>query len=161
MPLLPKPRLLRKRLRCYMDISIDGQAAGRIIFELRPDVNPRTCENFRALCTGEQDMSYKGCKFHRIVPGFVLQSGDVELKAQPKEGNGGHSIYGRSFADEDLKKLSHSDFGVVSMANSGPHTNNSQFMIVVDPKGADWCKFRICFLSSFCVSSRPILGRLY
>lgn len=134
---VPKP-LLKKRFKCFLDIAIDGQFVGRLVIGLRPDVNPRTCENFRALCTGERDMSYKGCKFHRIVPGFILQSGDVELKGRKKEGRGGRSIYGRSFADENLTKLSHDSFGVVSMANSGPHTNSSQFMIIVDPKGTDW-----------------------
>lgn len=121
-----------------MDIAIDGEPAGRIVIELRPDVNPRTSENFRALCTGERDISYKGCKFTRIVPGFILQTGDVELKQQKKEGKGGISIYGRSFADENLEKLSHDRYGVVSMANAGPHTNNSQFMIIIDQKGTDW-----------------------
>lgn len=103
-------------------------------------MNPRTSENFRALCTGEHGWSYKDCKFHRIIPGFILQSGDVELKTQKKEGRGGVSIYGRSFADENMDKLSHDRYGVVSMANAGPHTNNSQFMITVDPEGTDWRK---------------------
>lgn len=121
-----------------MDIEIDGESAGRIIFELRPDVAPRACENFRALCSDHEELSYQGCKFHKIVPEFILQTGDVELKGQKKEGTGGLSIYGRSFADESLDQLSHAEYGVVSMANSGPHTNNSQFMIVIDRKGADW-----------------------
>lgn len=136
---VPKTHILKKKPRCFLDISIDGQSVGRIVIELRPDVNPRTCENFKALCTGEHGFSYKGCKFHRIVPGFVLQTGDVELKAQKKEGKGGLSIYGRSFADENLDQLTHDRYGVVSMANCGPHTNNSQFMIVVDQDGTDWC----------------------
>lgn len=135
---VPKTGIFRKRARCFLDISIDGEAIGRIIIELRTDVNPRTCENFRLLCKGERELSYKGCKFHRIVPGFILQGGDVELKGQRKEGKGGRSIYGRSFADENLDQLSHDQYGVVSMANSGPHTNNSQFMIVVDEEGTDW-----------------------
>lgn len=138
---VPKTGIFRKRARCFLDISIDGEAIGRIIIELRTDVNPRTCENFRLLCKGERELSYKGCKFHRIVPGFILQGGDVELKGQRKEGKGGRSIYGRSFADENLDQLSHDQYGVVSMANSGPHTNNSQFMIVVDEEGTDWRKF--------------------
>lgn len=140
-PKAPKQRLLKKRIRCYMDIAVDGDSAGRLVFELRADMKPRTCENFRSLCTGEHGISYKDCKFHKIVPGFVLQTGDVELKGQKKEGKGGRSIYGRSFADEKLDKLSHDGYGVLSMANAGPHTNNSQFMIVIDPKGTDWCTF--------------------
>lgn len=132
----------RRRVRCFMDVAIDGEPAGRLVFELRSDLKPRTSENFRALCTGEHDISYKGCKFHKIVPGFVVQTGDVELKGSKNEGKGGRSIFGRSFADEKLEKLSHDAYGVVSMANSGPHTNGSQFMIVVDPKGADWRKLK-------------------
>lgn len=128
----------RCRTRCYLDIAIDGEAVGRIVIELRTDVNPRTCENFRALCTAKYGYSYKECKFHRIIPNFVLQTGDVELKTEKREGNGGVSIYGRSFADEDLKTLRHHQYGIVSMANCGPHTNNSQFMIVMDPDGTEW-----------------------
>lgn len=122
-----------------MDIAIDDAPAGRLVFDLRSDVKPRTVENFRSLCAGDRGFSYKGCKFHKIVPGFVLQAGDVELKGQKKEGKGGISIYGRSFADENLHKLSHDAYGVLSMANAGPHTNNSQFIITVDPEGTDWC----------------------
>lgn len=76
---------------------------------------------------------------HRVIPGFVVQSGDVEFKGTKKEGKGGRSIYGRTFADEDLEKLVHDQFGVVSMANAGvPHSSSSQFMIITDPVGADW-----------------------
>lgn len=77
-----------------------------------------------------------------------MQAGDVELKGEKKEGTGGMSIYGRSFADENLEKLTH-EYGVVSMANAGgAHTNNSQFMIVVDPNGTDWCMFALFYTIS-------------
>ncbi|PXF50042.1 Peptidyl-prolyl cis-trans isomerase A2 [Gracilariopsis chorda] len=152
-----RPRLVTKRLRCYLDVAIDGKPIGSIIIHLRPDIQPRTCENFRALCTGEHGFSYQHCKFHRIVPGFVLQSGDVELKTKPKEGRGGHSIYGRSFADENLHKLSHDQYGVISMANSGPHTNNSQFMIVVDPSGTDWLDGKHTVFGKVSKQSFPVL----
>ncbi|CAN8068732.1 unnamed protein product [Agarophyton chilense] len=155
-----RPRLLHKRMKCYLDVSIDASPAGRIIINLRPDIQPRTCENFRALCTGEHDLSYQFCKFHRIVPGFVLQSGDVELKTKSKEGRGGRSIYGRSFADENLHKLCHDQYGVVSMANSGPHTNNSQFMIVVDPKGTDWLDGKHTVFGQVAKDSFPVLNAI-
>lgn len=67
-----KARLLNKRIKCFMDISIDGEPAGRLTVELRPDVNPRTAENFRALCTGETGIGYKGCKFHKYVPHVII-----------------------------------------------------------------------------------------
>lgn len=43
----------KERIRCFFDITLGGLQVGRIIFELFNDVVPKTCENFRALCTGE------------------------------------------------------------------------------------------------------------
>ena len=59
--------------RVYFDMTIGGQAAGRIIMELRSDVVPRTCENFRALCTGEKGFGFANSSFHRVIPQFMCQ----------------------------------------------------------------------------------------
>lgn len=68
------------RPRCFLDISVNNELEGRIVFELYNDLCPRTAENFRALCTGEKGsgtlnypLHYKGVLIHRVVPGFMIQ----------------------------------------------------------------------------------------
>ncbi|CAI7860731.1 unnamed protein product [Closterium sp. NIES-53] len=106
------------RPRCFLDIAFDGQSVGRIEVEVRPDVAPKTVENFVGLCNGTSSgLGYKGLTLHRIIPGFMAQGG-----------NCGSSIFGQPFPDESFE-LKHSGRGVLSMANRGPNTNNCQFFI--------------------------------
>ena len=133
--------------RVWFDVTVGGARAGRIVFELFSDRLPKTCENFRCLCTGERGASatsgrplhYKGCGFHA-----TLTTTDKEAEVLYEnsdgsgrrfetnnalcvvggdivngDGSGGESIYGEPFADEGFD-IQHTEPGLLSMAGCPP-----------------------------------------
>ena len=94
---------------------------GGIKIKLFPEKAPKTVENF---VTHSKNGYYNGLKFHRVINDFMIQGGDPR-----GNGTGGESIWGGSFSDEFDPEL-HNLRGALSMANSGPDTNGSQFFIV-------------------------------
>ncbi|WP_211694374.1 peptidylprolyl isomerase [Natronomonas salina] len=123
-----------------------GTNHGDITVELFAERAPRTVENFVNLATHDPaadaepapdtttwedpetgeirgDSLYEGTVFHRIIEGFMIQGGDPT-----GTGRGGP---GYEFDDEFHEELRHDDAGILSMANSGPNTNGSQFFITL------------------------------
>ena len=95
---------------------------GEFVIMLFANDAPLTVENFVDLA---QAGFYDGTMFHRVIPGFMVQGGDPE-----GTGTGGP---GYRFGDEFSANLHHDAEGVLSMANSGPGTNGSQFFITLGP----------------------------
>jgi len=91
---------------------------GNIVVELFQDKVPATAQNFVKL---SNDGFYNGLKFHRVIPDFMVQTG-----CPHGTGTGGP---GYKFGDEFHPELRHTGPGILSMANSGPNTNGSQFFI--------------------------------
>ena len=111
-----------------------GDQEGKVVIELNGTANPKCAYNFKCLCTGEKGVGeltglplcFQNCSFHRLVKDMCLQGGDIE----GGDGYGGESIYGGEFMDSEFN-LKHDQPGVVSMGNSGPNTNTSQFFITL------------------------------
>lgn len=82
---------------------------------------PKASENFLALCASDY---YNGCEFIRNIKGFIVQTGDPT-----NTGKGGKSIWNEKFEDEFRDNLTHNQRGIVSYANSGVDSNQSQFFI--------------------------------
>ncbi len=105
----------------FLRIEMNGEDMGFIKIKLFNNIVPKTCENFRQLC---QTKKYVSSPFHRIIKDFMIQGGDFTNY----NGTGGESIYGGKFPDENFI-LKHDKPYLLSMANSGPDTNRSQFFI--------------------------------
>ncbi|RQH03504.1 peptidylprolyl isomerase [Natrarchaeobius oligotrophus] len=112
-------------------------SAGDVAVELYAERAPRTVDNFVGLATGEREWTdpetgeeiegeplYDDVLFHRVIEDFMIQTGDPT-----GTGRGGP---GYQFDDEFHDELRHDDAGVLSMANSGPDTNGSQFFVTLD-----------------------------
>jgi len=132
-PVEPPKEINKENPVVFLDIKIGEKEARRVEIELFKDKVPKTCENFRCLCTGEkgEKLHYKGSIFHRCIKNFMIQGGDFENA----NGTGGSSIYGKKFDDENFT-YSLSREGLLAMANSGPNTNGSQFFITL--KDCPW-----------------------
>jgi peptidyl-prolyl cis-trans isomerase A (cyclophilin A) len=127
----------------FPDINVPGTGdlyarfrttLGNIVVRLDEEKAPKTVKNFVGLATGTQEWKdprsgdaktgvplYDGTVFHRVIPDFMIQGG-----CPLGQGTGGP---GYRFKDEFHPDLRHKGPGVLSMANSGPSTNGSQFFI--------------------------------
>ncbi|MCC8072829.1 MAG: peptidylprolyl isomerase [Clostridiales bacterium] len=94
---------------------------GDMTFVLFDDIAPKAVENFT---THAKNGYYDGLIFHRVIEDFMIQGGDPT-----GTGTGGESIWGKPFEDE-VSIDARNYYGALSMANSGPNTNGSQFFIV-------------------------------
>ena len=97
---------------------------GELEVELWPKEAPLATRNFIQLCL---ESYFDNCPFHRVIPGFIAQSGDPT-----GTGTGGHSIYGSPFVDEIHSRLRFTRRGLLAMANQGlPNSNTSQFFFTL------------------------------
>ncbi|KAK3230607.1 hypothetical protein Dsin_002488 [Dipteronia sinensis] len=117
--------------RVFLALNIGGQPAGRLVVELFVDCTPITAKNFRDLFIDEKGIDknrkplhYKGTTFNRMIPRSMFNGGDITKG----NGFGGESIYGDSFTEENFVNK-HTGPGILSMANTGPGTNGSEFLI--------------------------------
>jgi peptidylprolyl isomerase len=119
--------ILLMQISCKGAVAVENPIAviettqGTMEIKLRPDIAPKTCENFVQLV---EKGYYNGLIFHRVIKKFMIQGGDPT-----GTGMGGQSIWGKPFADEVNGDVKFDKAGILAMANAGPNTNGSQFFI--------------------------------
>lgn len=118
---------------------------GAIVVELEEQRAPKTVQNFVGLATGSMEWTdaktgqkestplYEGVRFHRVIPGFMVQVGDPLSRHPDMASRWGTGGPGYRFGDEFHPELKHDRPGILSMANAGPGTNGSQFFITEGP----------------------------
>lgn len=136
-----------------INIPGDGQlharlttSLGEIVVKLEEDKTPNTVKNFVGLATGNIDWkdpktgtsmlgtpAYDGVRFHRVIPGFMIQCGDPLSRYPDMSHRWGTGGPGYRFEDEFHPELKHDEPGILSMANAGPGTNGSQWFITEGP----------------------------
>ena len=121
------PKYDENEIDPYFDIFIDNEFAGKIIFQLFNDIVPKTCANFKYLC------SHNISDGKRKKPSY--KNTQIDLIKKDNHIIGGtsinYSIYGRYFKDESFE-LEHNQPGLLAMYNDGKNKNNSKFMIILD-----------------------------
>eukprot|EP00548_Thalassiothrix_antarctica_P013218 CAMPEP_0194174072 /NCGR_PEP_ID=MMETSP0154-20130528/8336_1 /TAXON_ID=1049557 /ORGANISM="Thalassiothrix antarctica, Strain L6-D1" /LENGTH=144 /DNA_ID=CAMNT_0038887389 /DNA_START=235 /DNA_END=666 /DNA_ORIENTATION=- len=111
-PVLPQAPIVT---RVYFHIKIlNEETEGRIVLGLHDTIVPKTCLNFKTLCEAG---NFDRTSFYRVLPGIQGR------------GTGGRSIFGSKYFLDENFDLKHTGPGIVSMANTGPNTNGSQFLI--------------------------------
>jgi peptidyl-prolyl cis-trans isomerase A (cyclophilin A) len=135
----------------FPEINVPGQgqlyaqlstSLGDIVIRLEEHRAPNTVKNFVGLATGtiawkdpqtgapvQGQGLYDGVRFHRVIPDFMIQCGDPNSRYPEKAAEWGRGKPGYTFEDEFHRELRHDGPGVLSMANSGPNTNGSQWFI--------------------------------
>ena len=141
----------------FPDINIPGSgqlharlttSLGEIVVRLEEKLAPNTVKNFVGLATGTIDWkdpktnesmkghpAYDGVRFHRVIPGFMIQCGDLLSRHTDQSSRWGTGNPGYKFEDEFHPELRHQGAGVLSMANSGRNTNGAQFFITEGSTG--------------------------
>jgi peptidyl-prolyl cis-trans isomerase A (cyclophilin A) len=135
-----------------IDVAGSGQLYARVhttqgvmVFALEEEKTPKTVRSFVGLATGTQAWTdpktnkqvntpmYDGVRFHRVIPGFMVQVGDPQARYPEMSARWGTGGPGYRFGDEIVRELKHDKGGILSMANAGPGTNGSQFFITEVP----------------------------